>query len=156
MRKKVTDRPWSEPAAPEPAWLDLQSLARVELTSEDPQHPIESALSSPGGPGWRAAGPGSQAIRVLFDAPQRLRRVALRFEEHDRARTQEFVLRWSPDGEAFREVLRQQYGFAPPGTTTQLEDYAVDLYGVRGLELEIVPDISEGTAVASLTRWAVA
>jgi hypothetical protein len=27
-------------------WLDLQSLAQVELTSEDPAYPIESALMS--------------------------------------------------------------------------------------------------------------
>jgi hypothetical protein len=156
MRKKVTDRPWSEASAPEPGWLDLESLARVELTSEDPQHPIESALSTSGGSGWRAAGPGRQSIRILFDAPQRLRRVALRFDEHERARTQEFVLRWSPDGEVFRDALRQQYGFAPPATPSQVEDYAVDLSGVRGLELVIVPDISGGPAVASLSRWAVA
>ena len=34
----------------------------------------------------------------LFDQPQRLTRMWLRFIEPDTVRTQEFVLRWSPDG----------------------------------------------------------
>src|SRR4029077_13617497 len=45
------------------AWLNLETAATLELTSEDEHHPIEAALSSRGPRGWRAAGPGPQTIR---------------------------------------------------------------------------------------------
>jgi hypothetical protein len=48
--------------------------------------------------GWRAADPGTQTIRLIFDAPQRLTRISLVFEETAIKRTHEFVLRRSPDG----------------------------------------------------------
>jgi hypothetical protein len=49
-----------------------------------------------GATGWRAESPGEQTVRFLFEAPQRLRRIRLLFREEKEARTQEFVLRWSP------------------------------------------------------------
>jgi len=36
-------------------WMDLGQIATVEVTSEDPSFPLESALVSRKGPGWRAA-----------------------------------------------------------------------------------------------------
>jgi hypothetical protein len=66
-------------------------------------------------------------------------------------RTQEFVLRWSPDGgRTFREIVRQQWNFSPPNATSEVEDYRVDLSDVTVLELVIAPAISRGTARASL------
>src|SRR5438034_8674392 len=54
------------------------------------------------------------ALRLIFDQPQRLTRIALVFEEAAIKRTQEFVLRWSPDGgRSFREIVRQQWNFSP-------------------------------------------
>ena len=101
--------------------------------------------------GWRAANPGTQTIRLLFDQPQRLSRISLVFEETETARTQEFVLRWSPDGgRSFREIVRQQWNFSPPNTTREIEEYHVQLSDVTVLELVIVPDISRGSARASL------
>ncbi len=95
--------------------------------------------------------PGTQTIRLLFDQPQRLRRISLVFEETETARTQEFVLRWSPDGgRSFREIVRQQWNFSPPNTTREIEEYHVELSDVTVLELVIVPDISRGAARASL------
>ena len=41
-------------------WLNLDHIARVEITSEDNAHPIESALQPGEERGWRAAGPGAQ------------------------------------------------------------------------------------------------
>jgi hypothetical protein len=138
-------------------WLDLQQLAEVELTSEDGEHPIESALISGTGSGWRAQQAGKQAIRLLFDKPRRLKHIQLVFEEAERQRTQEFVLRWSPDGGAsWREIVRQQYNFSPPPVRQELEDYSVDLDGVTTLELSIVPDISGGDARASLASLRLA
>jgi len=40
--------------------------------------------------------------------------------------------------------------------TREFEDYAVDLAGVRALELRIVPDISGGDARASLAQLRLA
>jgi hypothetical protein len=135
----------------------LQSLAQVELTSEDAANPIEGALVPSAGLGWRAAQAGEQTICLLFDQLQRLRRIQLLFDEDQQARTQEFVLRWSPDGgQSYREVVRQQYNFSPPGVTREFEDYAVDLVGVTALELRIVPDISGGDARASVAQLRIA
>src|SRR5947209_20506166 len=98
MRKRIIQpqSPAGETAGQD--WLDLESLAQVEITSEDAAHPIESALIPGTGEGWRAAQPGEQTIRLLFDEALGLRRIHLLFREEEEARTQEFVLRWSGDG----------------------------------------------------------
>src|SRR5581483_1349662 len=68
-----------------------------------------------------------------------------------RVSTQEFVLRWSPDGgRSFREIVRQQWNFSSPNTISEIEQYRVELSDVTVLELVIVPDISRGAARASL------
>ena len=132
-------------------WLDLDRAATVEVTSEEKDYDIESALVAGETQGWRAANSGTQIIRLVFDHPQRLSRISLVFEETETARTQEFVLRWSPDGgHSFREIVRQQWNFSPPNTTREIEEYHVELSDVTVLELFIVPDISRGAARASL------
>jgi hypothetical protein len=157
MRKRVTSPAPKDLATPDPEWLDLEQLAQVEVTSEEVAHPIESALVRGEESGWRAARPGEQTIRLMFDRPQRLSRMRLLFLEPDTARTQEFVLRWSPDGgRSFREILRQQWNFGPPETIREAEDYRVELAGVTVLELAIVPDKSGGEARASLAQWRLA
>jgi hypothetical protein len=157
MRKRVIGHGPREVAAAEPGWLDIDLLAEVEITSEDADYPIESALLPGTGPGWRAAQPGEQTICLLFDQPQSLRRVHLIFHESEQERTQEFVLRWSADGgQSYREIVRQQYNFSPPMATREVEDYEIDLEGVTALELKIVPDISGGSARASLTQLRLA
>ena len=89
-------------------------------------------------------------MRLVFDQPQKIKRLHLEFYEDELERTQQFVLRWSSNrGESYREIVRQQYNFSPPGTTSECEDYPVDLEGVTTLELNIVPDISGGPACAS-------
>src|SRR5438046_4639429 len=110
MRKRISSQPQRERPSENTGWLDLEALARVEVTSEDAAHPIESALLTLGAAGWRAESLGEQTIRLLFEAPQRLRRIRLIFREAKDTRTQEFVLRWSPTTESScREVVRQQY-----------------------------------------------
>jgi len=134
-------------------WLDLEQLAQVEITSEDTEHPIESALIQNNDSGWRAGEPGKQTIRLVFDNPQKITRIQLLFEETKHERTQEFVLRWSPDDiDTNREIVRQQYNFSPAANTRELEDYTVNLDGVLILEMNITPDISGGNARASLSR----
>jgi len=151
MRKSLI-APIPQDAPPlDEGWLDLDREAVVEVTSENKDYPVESALVSGETRGWRAADSGAQTIRLIFDEPQRLKRIALVFEETETERTQEFVLRWSPDGgRSFREIVRQQWNFSPPNSIREVEEYRVELSGVTVLELVIVPDISRGAARASL------
>jgi hypothetical protein len=139
------------------AWVDVDRIASVEVTSEESDYPVESALLLEGKRGWRAASPGTQTIRLIFDEPQKLRRILLVFEDTENRRTQEFVLRWSPDIEcSFREIVRQQWNFSPPDSVRETEDYAVELSEVKVLELVIVPDKSGGTLRASLVSLRLA
>ncbi|WP_447964335.1 carbohydrate-binding protein [Nitrospira sp. Ecomares 2.1] len=152
MRKRVIGQV-QEGSEPPGDWLNVEELAEVEITSEDAAFPIEAALVPGGTSGWRAAGPGKQTIRLLFAAPQPLRRIWLNFLETRIGRTQEYVLRWSPDGgQSFREIVRQQWNFSPDGATRQTEDHHVDLPTVTVLELSVIPDISGGPALASLSQ----
>ena len=157
MRKRIIDREPQNVVSVDQGSFDLQSLAQVELTSEDATNPIEAALVPGAGLGWRAVQPGEQTIRLVFDELRRVRRIQLLFQEDQQARTQEFVLRWSPDGgQSYRQIVRQQYNFSPPGVTREFEDYAVDLAGVTVLELRIVPDIGGGDARASVAQLRIA
>jgi hypothetical protein len=157
MRKRIIDHRPREVKGEEYDWLDLKRLAQVEITSEDVDHPIEAALIPGRGSGWRAARPGEQTICLRFDEPLRLRRIRLVFHEDEQGRTQEFVLRWSPDGgQSYREIVRQQYNFSPPEAVREIEEYDVDLDGVTALELRIKPDISGGSARAALTQLSLA
>jgi hypothetical protein len=152
MRKRIIDQGAQDPLSNE-QWLNLESLAEIEVTSEDAAYPIESALMPSAGSGWRALQSGQQTVRLLFDEPVRIRRMRLVFQENEQERTQQFVLRWSSDGgHSYREIVRQQYNFSPPGTTTELEDLTVELDGLTTLELNIIPDISGGPARASLNQ----
>jgi hypothetical protein len=156
MRKSVIDTPPARTDVREEQWLNLEELASVEITSEAAGYPIESALSGEETKGWRAAQAGEQTIRISFDQPVSLRRIRLRFIEEEQTRTQEFVLRYfGPDG-ASREILRQQWNFSPGGCTSETEDYRIELQNVSALELTIKPDISGGTATASLASLQLA
>jgi hypothetical protein len=156
MQKRLVGTP--EPkSVTEENWMDLEAMTQVELTSEDPGCPIEGALLPDRKPGWRASEPGSQSIRLLFHQPQRLRRILLRFEDSSVERTQEFALRWSPDGgRSSSHLVRQQYSFSPAGSTSEVEDFMVDLGSVTALELTIIPDQGRNQAYASLAEWRLA
>src|SRR5688572_18169782 len=122
MRKRIVNRETKSSPANE-AWLELESLAQVEVSSEEAQHPIEAALVPGASSGWRAAAQGRQIVRLLFDEPQNLRMIHLVFEEHEQERLQQYTLRWSSGaGQPSREVVRQQYTFSPPTTTREMED----------------------------------
>jgi hypothetical protein len=157
MRKRITKQDTRSVALQDQNWLELENLAEVELTSEDAAFPIESALRLDDGPGWRASEPGRQTVRLLFDRPQRVRHVKVVFCEDELARTQEFVLRWSADGgQSYREIVRQQYNFSTPDNASEVEEYKVELDGVTALELDIIPDISGGSAHASIAQLRLA
>jgi hypothetical protein len=157
MRKRLIGEAKPANAAASENWLKLDELAEVEISSEDAAHPIERALVPGDNAGWRAAAPGRQTIRLLFSAPQRLRRIRLVFVETSAPRTQEYVLRWSADnGQSFREIVRQQWNFNPHGATSETEEHQVELAGVDVLELIITPDIGGADAFASLAQLRLA
>ena len=136
--------------------IDVSATALVEVTSEEKDHPIEAALIPGESKGWLASEPGTHTIRLIFDRPQKLKRISLVFEEKETSRTQEFVLRWSPNLEgSLREIVRQQWNFSPPYTTTESEEYRVDLSDVTVLEMTITPDVAGGVTHASLNRLAI-
>jgi hypothetical protein len=98
-----------------------------------------------------------QTIRLIFDKPQKLRRILLVFEDTENSRTQEFVVRWSPDIESsFLEIVRQQWNFSPRDSVRETEDYVVELSEVKVLELSIVPEKSGGAVRASLVSLRLA
>ena len=151
MRKRLITPTAETIQAHGEGWLDVERAAVVEVTSEDKEFPVELAFASGDTGGWRAAVPGSQTIRLIFDQPQRLKCISLVFEENETERTQEFVLRWSPDGgSSLKEIVRQQWNFSPPQSTREVEEYRVDLSNVTVLELVIKPNIGGGVARASL------
>lgn len=153
MRKRITNQGAESVSPSNQQWMNVEDLAQVEVSSEDAAYPIDSALVPDAGPGWRAGQPGQQTIRLLFDEPQMIKHVRLLFEEGERERTQQFVLRWSSDGgRSYREIVRQQYNFSPPNSTSECEDYDVELDRVTALELTIVPDISGAPICASLAQ----
>ena len=155
MRKRiVTPHHAQQGGQSDKGWLDLEQIATVEVTSEDPNFPIEHAFGSNDGLGWRASEGGEQQIRIIFDEPVSVHRIELRFHEADCERTQEFILRWSSEsGGSATEIVRQQWNFSPTGSTTEIEHYVVDLDAVSVLELAIRPDLRRPEAVASLASW---
>jgi hypothetical protein len=153
MRKRIITAKSQQVPDRTHAWLDIEQLAQIEISSEAPDAPVESAINDESDHGWRASEPGEQVIRLLFDAPQKLRVIRLLFVEESRVRTQEFVLKWSPDGGmSWLDIARQQYNFSPPDTVRELEDYLVELDAVSALELRIVPEIGGGDAHATLAQ----
>lgn len=139
------------------SWLDLEQIATIEVTSEEPNFPIESVFNSEAGAGWRASQKGLQQIRIIFDQPMTLRRIQLHFLEPSLERTQEFSVGWSSaEGGPPKEIIRQQWNFSPTGSTREVEDYEVSLEGVAVLELAITPDLTRREAPATLAKWRVA
>jgi hypothetical protein len=155
--KRIVSSIQSESKRLDQVWLDVERLAAVEITSEDPNHPIECALLPGYCSGWRAAEPGVQTIRLLFAEPRRVSRILLRFVETTTERTQEYVIRWASSQEQpFREIVRQQWNFSPRGSTSETEIHQVDLSALAVFELSIIPNIAHNNVLASLERLRLA
>ena len=148
MRKSIVS-PSAVTATPiSDLWRDLERIARVEISSEDEQFPIEHALGKKETTGWRAAGTGPQLIRLR-----------LHFLDRAAERSQEFAV-FAGTGSELKEVVRQQWSFSPNGSTEEIEDYAVNLSGITTLEVRIDPDRShdpkQSQNYASLQRLKLA
>jgi hypothetical protein len=158
MRKRIVGSSviHGETADFEDRWLDLEKIATVEVTSEDPLCPVEKAFQSHSSIGWRASQDGEQQLRIIFDEPTTLHRMQLSFVEPEVERTQEFVIRYSSaQGGPKQDVVRQQWNFSPTGSTSEVERYDVNLERVSVLELSIRPNLNNQTGRASLASWRV-
>jgi hypothetical protein len=142
-----------------PGEINVVTAATVLVTSEDPEHPVDHAFDSHrglGGTRWIAGEPGEQTLIVAFDAPEAVGRVILEVEEPEVVRTQELQLAISSDGgRTYRDVLRQEYNFSPPGTTFEREDWAVSAAGATHLRLQVKPDKGDKPCRATLTSLVV-
>ena len=158
LRKQIIKVPTTVPA-PMPGQIDVAAVATVLVTSENPDHPVDLAFdptSGPGGSRWVAGEPGEQVLILAFDAPQTIRRVLLEVEEREVARTQELLVACSGDGgRTYRELVRQEYNFSPPGTTFEREDWSVEAEVVTHLRLQIRPDKGGKPCRATITTLAM-
>ena len=158
LRKQIINVSPASPV-PLPGRIDVAAVATVLVTSEDPDHPVDhafDALQVPVGTRWVAGEPGEQVLILAFDAPQAIRRVVLEIEDREVARTQELQLAVSGDGgQTYRELLRQEYNFSPPGTTFEREDWAVAAENVTHLRLVIKPDKGGKPCRATITTLAL-
>ena len=142
-------------ATPPPGELDVAAIGTVLVTSEMAAHPVENAFDGQRGPGgsrWIAETPGEQTLILAFDAPLNIQTVLLEIEETAEARTQELQLAVSSDGgRTYRELLRQEFNFAPSGATFEREEWLIRAEAATHLRLWIKPDKGDRPARASLT-----
>ena len=143
LRKQIVPRHSSESVFLQDE-ISIPDVATVQVTSEDAEHPIDNAFDhnrGPGGSRWIAVGPGEQTVILLFDRPQTIRKIGVEIEELAVNRTQELALSVSSDGgRTYRELVRQEFNFSPPGTTFERELWSTSATAVTHLRLEIQPD----------------
>jgi len=138
---------------------DIPALARVLVTSESSDHPVDNLFDGRDGPGgsrWIASADGEQAVILAFDAPQTIQSVSLETEEPHASRTQELCLSLSRDGgQTYRDVLRQEFTFSPGGSTFEREDWRVPADGVTHVRVAIRPDKGSAPGRATLTSLTI-
>jgi hypothetical protein len=159
MRKQIIGKDRPAEVSPAPGELNIPAIATALVNSEATEHPIDNAFDTrcgPGGSRWIAGDPGEQTLILAFDIPQAIRRICLEVEEQEVSRTQELQLTVSHDGgQSYRELLRQEYNFSPPGTTFEREDWSVTADHVTHLRLWVKPDKGGKPYRATLTSLRV-
>jgi hypothetical protein len=159
LRKQVVSKRSSEAASFE-GEISIADVATVQVTSEEADHPIDNAFDhnrGPGGSRWIADGPGEQTVILLFDSPQTIRKIGVEVEELALSRTQELSVSVSSDGgRTYRELLRQEFTFSPPGTSFEREFWSTSAEAVTHLRLEIKPDKGGRVGRATLTSLTLA
>lgn len=158
LRKQVLARLPEEPPSVR-AEMPIAGVATVQVTSEQPDHPIDHAFDGRRGPGasrWVADGPGEQTVILVFDRPQPVRELEVEIEEPSVSRTQELAVSVSADGgRTYRELVRQEFNFSPPGTTFERERWSVAADGTTHLRLVVKPDKGGRAGRATLTALIV-
>src|SRR5262249_29310502 len=159
LRKRVIPTPFQEPISLEGA-ISIVDVATVQVTSEQRDHPIDHAFDpsrGPGGSRWIADAPGEQSVTLVFDSPQSIRQIGIEVEELAVSRTQELSVSASSDGgRTYRELIRQEFNFSPPGTSFERELWSVSAGAVTHLRLSIKPDKGGHIGRATLTSLTVA
>ena len=163
MLRKLIIPAASHPADPrtgdEAERMYVPELATVLVTSEAAEHPVDCLFDGHDGPGgtrWVAAVDGEQAVVLAFDTPQTIQEVGLETEEFQASRTQVLTLSLSQNGgRTYREILRQEFNFSPPGTTFERERWIVPATMVSHLRVTIRPDKGDKPGRASLTSLTV-
>jgi hypothetical protein len=156
------------PAAPHPDdrrtgdagdGMYIPERATVLVTSEAAEHPVDCLFDGHDGPGgtrWVAAVDGEQVLILAFDTPQTIQEVSLETEELQASRTQVLTLALSQNaGRTYREILRQEFNFSPPGTTFERERWIVAATMVSHLRVTIRPDKGDKPGRASLTSLTI-
>jgi len=155
IRKRIVQDAYPPKVDTSISALDIPAMATVIITSEEPTYPVELIFDGQRGPGasrWRAATPGRQSLILDFDKPQTLHQLVLDIEEPEVSRTQVLWVSVSSDGgHSYRELLRQEYNFSPPGTTYERETWTLDTPHVTHLAIVIEPDKGGRPAHASVT-----
>jgi hypothetical protein len=164
LRKQIIPTPGSAGAdSPrqivDPDTKDIAALATVLVTSESPDHPVDHLFDGRNGRGgtrWIASAAGEQTLILAFDTPQTIREVTLEAEELQTSRTQVLTLALSRDGgRSYREVLRQEFVFSPPGTTFERENWRVPAEGVTHVRVVIQPDKGGAPHRATMTSLTI-
>jgi hypothetical protein len=164
LRKQIIPTPGSAGAdSPrqivDPDTKDIAALATVLVTSESPDHPVDHLFDGRNGRGgtrWIASAAGEQTLILAFDTPQTIREVTLEAEELQTSRTQALTLALSRDGgRSYREVLRQEFVFSPPGTTFERENWRVPAEGVTHVRVVIQPDKGGAPHRATMTSLTI-
>ena len=159
LRKQVVPRRSSTSASVE-GEISIPDVATVQVTSEEADHPIDNAFDhsrGPGGSRWIADGPGEQTVVLLFDSPQTIRTIGVEIEELAVSRTQELSVSISSDGgRTYRELVRQEFNFSPPGTSFERELWSAPAGAVTHVRLEIKPDKGGRVGRATLTSLTLA
>ena len=104
MRKRLITASPQAGTLHDGGWMDLDREALVEVTSEQKDYPVEGAMLAGEMPGWRAADSGTQTVRLIFDKPQRLTRIALVRYTQETFRLESFVQLRALRGSCFSPV----------------------------------------------------
>jgi len=135
--------------------ISIPDTATVLVTSERLDHPIDDICDGQRGPGstrWIAGQPGDQTVIIAFDTARDIQAVSLEIEEKEVGRTQELTLSTSRDGgQTYREVLRQEFNFSPPGTTFEHEEWRLAAEGITHIRVWIRPDKGGSPCYATMT-----
>jgi hypothetical protein len=159
LRKQIVPRRSAE-SGPLDGEISIADVATVQVTSEEAEHPIDNAFDhnrGPGGTRWVAAGPGEQTVILCFDRPQTIRTIGVEIEELVVSRTQELAVSVSSDGgRSYRELVRQEFNFSPPGTSFERERWSNSTGPVTHVRLDIKPDKGGVVGRATLTSVTLA
>ena len=159
LRKQVIPKP-PRGSIPVEGEISIADVATVQVTSEQMEHPIDNVFDpsrGPGGSRWIADAPGEQSVILVFDRPQTIRQIGIEVEELAVSRTQELSISTSSDGgRTYREHVRQEFTFSPPGTSFERELWSISPGAVTHLRLEIKPDKGGQIGRATLTSLIVA